>query len=181
MGFHDARRALVWMGCAAAAWGCSDDNGGHRPPYRAGVAPEAQVSTLDDTQLRDACERYDVYVDTYVNLDAVAYVACLPLALVASTTPAQCQQQLDTCMAAFPAPIRVQGTAQVDACVAELRGCNASVAQFEDCVNGNVGLAVDYGCGGVGDSAYVEHAMGIVSVCADIDQVCDQFETVNPQ
>lgn len=163
--------------------GCDGDES-RRPRYSTGATPDAQVSTLDDNQLRAACESYTLYVDTYVDFEAISYVACLPGALVTSFDTQSCETSLQNCRSLFPAPIRIQASAEVavDRCVDELRGCRASVSQFEDCVNGNVDLAVgDYTCQGAGDNGYLQQATGLVSVCATIDDVCDRFEAEGPQ
>ena len=161
--------------CVAFIAACAESD--DRPRYRVGEPSDAQVSTLDEGQLAAVCDTFTVYVDTYVDLDAIAYTACLPAALVTSTDPEQCEVNLANCMAVFPEPIAIRRTETVEACSEDLRDCQATVGQFEDCVNARVDLAVgNYSCSGAGDRGYVAEFDGLATVCADIDSLCDQYD-----
>jgi hypothetical protein len=166
------------VGCAE---GVSD-----RPKYSTELeSPDQTVTTLSQKQLEQVCESYDVYVETYVDFDTIAYVACLPAALVLSLTRAECEQRLDACTSLFPDPIMVKGAVRSqELCVADLQQCNATVAELESCVNVNLDSFIDisdWSCNRIGDEAVVEQArqsMDTVRVCQDLDDACNRFAMV---
>lgn len=172
---HSLALCVLALGCSILV-GCGDADQ-DRPRYIAGAASSTEVSALDERQLADVCETFNVYVDTYVDLDAIAYTACLPLALATSANAQQCETNLSNCMAAFPEPIAITTMGTVEACTDDLRDCAATVGQFESCVNARVDLAVgNYSCSGAGDSGYVRELDSLAAVCTDIDSLCDQYE-----
>ena len=182
-------RTLGWLGLGFAAGivlsACAEGES-DRPDYTTGIdAPNQNVAMLDDTQLEEVCESYDVYVETYVDFDTIAYVACLPAALVLSQTREQCEQALEACMSVFPEPIQVSGTVRSqELCVNDLQECNATVAQLESCVNVNLTDFLDvsgWNCDLIGDASAVAMAresMDTVRVCADLDDACNRFSMV---
>jgi len=173
-----ANRALALACLLSLACGDGDED---RPRYVAAGPTGAQVSTLNDQQLADVCQSFTAYVDTYVDLDAIAYTACLPGALATSLTSGQCEETLSSCMALFPEPIAIQTTATVDACTDDLRDCVATVEQFESCVNARVDLAVgNYSCSGAGDRGYAQQLDSLATVCTDLDSLCDQYDQQYP-
>lgn len=172
---------------SALLFGCGDGSE-TRPRYSSGVAGDAQVSTLDDTQQRELCESFDVYATTYVDLEAIAYLACFPAAVFTTATPEACQSALDQCVAAFPDPITVTATAHSEQlCFSTLDQCNATVAQLEGCANVNVDRALEiyrtWSCGRVTDPEFRSQAEAmndLVNVCADVDAACNRFAEVGP-
>lgn len=170
--------ASVLLACAE---GTSD-----RPEYTTGIdAPEQEVSTLDDRQLETVCESYDVYVETYVDFDTIAYVACLPPALVLSGSQDECERRLDACMGLFPDPISIGATLQSqELCVRDLQECNATVAELEGCVNVNLDGFLDisdWSCALFGDAEAVASArksMDSVRVCSELNDACNRFAKV---
>lgn len=182
-------RSLGWLGLALAAGGaltaCAE-GASDRPAYTTGIdAQDQNVASLDDTQLEAVCESYDVYVETYVDFDTIAYVACLPPALVLSQTREQCEQALDTCMSVFPKPIQVSGMVRSqELCVEDLQQCNATVAELEGCVNVNLTDFIDvsdWSCDLIGDAdavAMARESMDTVRVCSDLDDACNRFSMV---
>jgi hypothetical protein len=184
------KRTLTLL-LALSAVACGDDDGEGRPRYRVDVdVPNTRnVSDLDDDDLDRICESYDVYVDTNVTFDSIAYIACLPVAIVTSAGDQDdCQRALDSCTDAFPKPIDIQ--AQVrnrEVCYSTLRDCRASVTEFEGCVNVSLDLALDildnWTCGSAADKEVRDRAlraMDTVSVCADLDAACSQFASPGP-
>jgi hypothetical protein len=173
--------------CLAAA--CDDDDDG-RPRYRADVTVDTTtpVSSLDDGELERICRSLDVYVDTHVSFDQVAYIACLPAAIVLGGDAAGCEAQLDDCMALFPEPVAVRAQLRdTQVCYSSLTGCRASVSDLEGCINVNLDLALDiadnWSCSGAGDDdlrARAAEAMDTTSVCADIDAACNDFANLGP-
>ncbi len=170
--------------------GCDGDDDA-RPRYRANVTPAigntTQVSMLEDDELQRVCRSYDAYVETHVSFEAIAYVACLPTAIVLSASPEGCERRLDDCMALFPDPITVSvETGDTRICVDSLRECNASIAEFEGCVNVSLDLALDivdnWTCRGIDDDRRAEaaRAMDTVSVCAQVDDPCAQAVAFGP-
>ncbi|MDH5671816.1 MAG: hypothetical protein OEZ06_06675 [Myxococcales bacterium] len=144
-----------------------------------------RVSGLQDPDLEQVCQSFDSYVETYVSFDAIAYIACLPAAIVLGGSEEGCERQLEECMGLFPEPIAVQAaTGPVEVCVDRLRGCDATVAEFEGCANVNLDLAVDiaenWSCRGLDGDRIAEaaRAMDTVSVCADVDAVCAEASRV---
>lgn len=163
--------------------GCSESR---RPRYVSGVDQGAPVSTLDDSQLREICTSFDGYVNTYVDLSTVAYIACLPVAIVTSLNDEQCQATLNQCVNAFPTPIHVTARAQSDqVCFENLQQCDATVALLETCVNVNVDLAISVldrlSCNRANDPNYramVQPMADLVNVCADVNDACNTFADV---
>lgn len=171
----DLRSPACALLCVLAV-ACGDD-GDERPRYRSNQAPDTPVSTLNDEQLAEVCGTFTTYVDTYVDLDAIAYTACLPIALI-TASPQQCEEALSSCMSTFPPPISIRTMATIDACIDDLRACDVTVGDFENCVNARVDVAVGaYSCSGAGDSGYLQNVNGLTQVCVDLDNhLCDQYE-----
>ncbi|MGD8863610.1 MAG: hypothetical protein PVI30_26585 [Myxococcales bacterium] len=173
------------------AMACGDDEA-QRPAYRADVPENVSrdtqpVSTLDDAQLERVCRSYDAYVQTWVSFESIAYIACLPPAIVLGGSPQGCEQRLDECMALFPEPIELDVQAQVgQVCVDRLGQCDASIAELEGCVNVNLDLALDivdnWSCRGVDDDRRAEaaRAMDTVAVCAEVDDPCAEAVAIGP-
>lgn len=176
---------VVCMGLVGASLlvACDESD---REPYVSGVDQTAPVSTLNDEDLREICSTFDGYVNTYVDLDAVAYVACLPVAIVTSLDNETCESNLQNCMSLFPRPIQVSARAQSDeVCFENLKQCEATVEQLEGCVNVNVDLALNIldrlSCNRAGDPNYREMVRPMadtVNVCADVNDACNQFSSV---
>jgi hypothetical protein len=182
------KRALTLLLVLSAA--CDDDDEG-RPRYRIDIGSpnDAEVSDLPEEDLDRICESFDVYVDTNISFDAIAYIACLPPAIVLSLGDRDsCQERLDSCTSNFLKPIEVE--AQVrnrTLCYSTLRECRASVTSLEGCVNVNLDLALDildnWTCGGAADDDLRDRAaraMDTVSVCADLDAACARFANPGP-
>lgn len=169
--------------------GCDDDDEG-RPIYRSGVEVEVSspVAGLGNGELQQICQTLDVYVDTYVSFEAIAYIACLPGAIVLGGGPQGCERLLDQCMDGFPEPIQVQAELQnAEVCYTDLQSCQASVEELEGCINLNLDLAFEilesWTCSGAGSEdlrAEAARAMDTASVCADLDAACNRFATLGP-
>src|SRR4051794_40644066 len=106
---HPASSLLIVV--AALFCACGDDNSKAQSRYKTGLNGGAPVSSLDDNQLSQICESYDVYVNAAVDLDQVAYIACLPAAVFTTLTREACEDSLKNCMALFPTPIKVSAKA----------------------------------------------------------------------
>jgi hypothetical protein len=125
-------------------------------------------------------------VNTYVDLSTVAYISCLPVAIVTSVNDEQCQASLQQCMSLFPTPIHVSARAQSDqVCFQNLKQCEATVSLLESCVNVNVDLATTVldrlSCNRANDPNYramVQPMADLVNVCADVNDACNQFADV---
>jgi hypothetical protein len=175
----------VFASCAAMASGCGDDDGQTRPAYTAGVStPTVTVSGLDDTELQRVCESLDVYVDAEISFDSIAYIACLPQAIVlGGGTKAGCESQLSQCMSVFPEPITIKAKLEdQNVCFSNLRACNATVSALERCVNVNLGVAFDvldnWSCSRAGEEDLqraAARAMDTATACAQIDAACQDF------
>lgn len=171
-----------------AAIGCGHDTTEARPTFRIQTSGPGPISSLADDQLRSVCGTYDAYVETYISFDAIAYIACLPAAIVLGGNERGCQQQLDQCMALFPDPIAIQAqVSDQDVCVRDLQACNASVSAVEGCANVNLDLALDiidnWSCSGAAASdlqAKAARAMDTVQVCGNIDATCNHFASLSP-
>jgi hypothetical protein len=174
---------------ALLCFACDDDDE-TRPRYRAniGVDTNIEVSSLDDRELERICRSLDVYVDTHVSFDQIAYLACLPPAIVFGGSERGCEERLDSCMELFPEPIAVQAQLRdAEVCYSSLVGCRASVSDLESCINVNLDLALDiadnWSCSAAGDDdarSQVAEAMDTVDVCADLDQACNDFANLGP-
>lgn len=179
-----SRSVWVFVISAELLIGACDES--RRPRYVSGVDPTAPVSTLDDAQLREICTSFDGYVNTYVDLSTVAYISCLPVAIVTSLNSEACEATLQQCMNLFPTPIQVSARAQSDqVCFENLQQCNASVALLESCVNVNVDLAITVldrlSCNRAADPNYratIQPMADLVNVCADVNDACNTFADV---
>lgn len=181
--------SVVFGLCCLLSSACGDDPQ-PRPRYGApeAIAGNSQVSTLSDDQKRELCQSFDVYANTYVDLDAVAYVACLPVAIWTTLTEEACQASFDQCVATFPKPISVAATAHTETmCFQSLEQCNATVAQVEGCANVNVDRVLEifsgWSCARVGDpqlKAMSQPMSDLVNVCVDVNDACNQFAAVGP-
>lgn len=170
--------------------GCGDDEDGERPRYRSdvSVSTDTSVSDLGDEDLRRICASLDAHVTAHIDLDLVAYLACLPGAILTRDRN-QCEAELDQCMAAFPEPIAIHARFRDPAlCVSSLRGCGAAtVADLDGCVNLNLGIVYDLldrlSCGGVSDAEAQRAARDAtaINVCADVNAACNDFANVRPE
>jgi hypothetical protein len=170
---------------AAALLACDDDE---RPRYRADIEVDVSspVSSLGERDRERICRSFDAYVDTYVSFDEIAYIACLPGAIVLGGDERGCEQMLDTCMERFPEPVTVQARLRdTEICYASLDDCRASVDELEGCINVNLDLALDiadnWSCSGADDDdlrAQAARARETAEVCADIDAACREFATI---
>lgn len=166
--------------------GCGDDDDA-RAPYQSGISVSGPVSGLNNSQLQQICSSFDAYVDTNVGFDQLAYIACLPAAIVLGGTKEGCSQQLDACMAAFPQPLAAQAHVHdPQVCFANLQQCQATVSVLERCVNVNLDLAFDvlgWTCSRAGDADVQKaaaRAMDTVNVCGQVDAACNQVATLAP-
>jgi len=163
--------------------GCGDDEDGNRPRYRSNVSvsTDTPVSDLNERDLGEICASLDAHVSANVDLDLVAYVACLPGAILTADEDA-CNRELDRCMDDFPDPIAINARLEDETvCFSSLRSCDASVADLDGCINLNLDIVYDLldrlSCGGVSDEearAQAERASAI-NVCADISAACNDF------
>jgi hypothetical protein len=172
----------LFMPFAGLAGACGDDDEEGRPAYVTGVSPTVTISDLDEPRLQQICESLDVYVDAEISFDSLAYIACLPPAIVLGGNAEGCKSELSRCMAAFPEPISIQAQLQdTRVCFADLRSCRATVSALERCVNVNLDLAyqiLDWSCDGAAENDLQQaaaRAMDTASVCADIDASCQRF------
>lgn len=166
---------------------CGDDEDDSRPRYRSGVQVETAtpVADLGDEDLERICASFDAHVQANVDFDIVAYAACLPGAILSSANEAECEAELDRCVASGPDPLVINARLTNEAvCFSSLRACNASVADLETCINLNFDIVYDLfdslSCGGVSDEearADAQRAMD-VNVCADVSAACNEFATI---
>ena len=184
------KRALTLLLVLSAACGDDDDEG--RPRYQIGIdSPRGvRVAIFPDEDLDRICESFDVYVDTNISFDAIAYIACLPPAIVLSLRgPGQLPGAAGRpAPSNFPKPIDIQAEVRNrTVCYSTLRECRASVTALEGCVNVNLDLALDildnWTCRGATDDDLRDRAaraMDTVSVCADLDAACARFANPGP-
>lgn len=174
--------------------GCGDDEDtDDRPRYRSGVTTTTgpngstiTVSDLDEGDKRQLCASLDAHVEATVSFDAIAYIACLPGAIVFGGSRPGCEAELDRCMSVFPAPITIEAQVQDETiCFSDLEGCNASVAALETCVNVNLGIVFDildnFSCAGAdnaNDRDAAAAVMDTANVCADINAACNDFAAI---
>lgn len=182
-------RTLTTLGlvCSTLVLAACGDDDDARPRYQTGITVTGPVSGLNNGQLQQICSSFDAYVDTNVGFDQLAYIACLPPAIVLGGTKEACAQQLDACMAAFPQPIAVQAHVHdPQVCFANLQQCQATVSVLERCVNVNLDLAfevLDWTCSRAGDADLQKaaaRAMDTANVCGQVDSACNQVATLAP-
>jgi hypothetical protein len=185
--------SLVFSVILATALAACGDGDKPRRPYKTdvnGVMDTQMVNTLSDQQIMQICGQFDAYATTYVDLDAVSYLACLPTAIFTSPTKEICQQTFASCRAAFPKPITVTVTAHdTQMCFQSLKDCNATVAQLDGCANVNIDQALavygNWSCDFVGNPQMKLMAQQVmtgntVSVCTSVNAACNQFAAVGP-
>lgn len=157
--------------------GCGDDSG-DRSRFEIdvdGVQDEDQVGNLTDAELEAICGEYSSYLRTAVSFDELAYVGCLPAAIVLSNGDSdRCLEMLSECTDAFPDPIELNlSTGREVSCVENLRRCEEQVVSLEGCVNVNLDLLLDilsnWSCGNDDGDQIAEAAalMDSISICAD--------------
>jgi hypothetical protein len=181
-------KSIIALALLAACDG--GDGNTARPRYSSGVVVTGpvSVSSLSSGQLQQICASFDAYVDANIGFDQIAYIACLPLAIVLGGSKDGCQQQLAACIQAFPAPISVQAHVHdPQLCFQSLQQCQASVSILENCVNLNLDLALDildhWSCSGASDpdlQKAAAHAMDTASVCGQADAACGRFASLGP-
>src|SRR3954452_17286797 len=76
------RNATIWGLALSALAACGSDDNDGPPRYQSGITASGPVASLDNRQLQQICSSFDAYVDTNVGFDQIAYIACLPPALV---------------------------------------------------------------------------------------------------
>jgi hypothetical protein len=126
-------------------------------------------------------------VSTYLDFDAIAYVACIPGAIWLTNTADACRANLADCMSRFPKPIKIDAnvSASQQACVTNLAQCQATVAQLEGCVDVNLDRALSivdvWTCDRVGDMQVRQMAdpASTALVCTDVNAACNHFSDVN--
>ncbi len=183
------KHSLVLFALLCLTSACDDDDDG-RPRYRTEVTvgTTTPVSSLGNPDLERICRSFDAYVDAHVSFDQIAYIACLPAAIVLGGDEQGCEQQLDSCMELFPEPIAVQAELRdTEVCYSSLSACRASVSDLETCINVNLDLALEiadsWTCSGAGDDdlrARAAEARDTANVCADIDAACNNFARLGP-
>lgn len=167
--------------------GCGDDEDEGRPRYRSNVSvsTDTTVADLDDDDLREICASVDAHVTAHVDLSVVAYVACLPQAILSSSDEAACESEFDRCVDDFPDPIAVNARFEDESlCISGLRGCDATVADLDTCLNLNFDVVYDVvdtlSCGGTSE-AEARDAMeraNDLHLCADVSAACDDFSNI---
>ena len=177
---------IALAGLLLAAVGCgASDSGSTR--YVSGVDGNKDVATLDATEKQQLCDSVDAYVSGFVDLDAVAYVACIPGAIWTTTTPEACRQSLSNCMALFPRPIQVDAKLQSDAaCLSSLAQCQTTVAALEGCVDVSLSRTLsvlDWSCELAGDPSAraMAEPRSDVQVCTSVNAACNQFAEPGPE
>lgn len=171
---------------ATLAAACGDDEG--RPRFVSGLDDDAPVDSLRTDQRDTLCDSYEAYVDTYVDLDAVAYLACAPGAVTSSDTVEECQRRVDRCMALFPEPISVRSPARPGRrCADNLARCEATVGELEQCVNVNLDFVFELldglSCSAIdrpGTREIARRGESLVSVCTDLGEACGGFGVLGP-
>jgi hypothetical protein len=178
---------ICLLALSSAVVGCGDDDDEGRPRYRSNVSvtTNTPVADLDDDDLREICASFDAHVQANVDLDVVAYAACLPGAILSSADEATCEAELQRCKDDFPDPITINARLEDETvCFSSLRACNASVADLDTCINVNLDIVYDLfdslTCGGTSDREAQEAAdrANAVNVCADISAACNDFANV---
>lgn len=116
-----------------------------------GLPVEQKLSTLSDADVQQACRALNEGSALVVNPDDLKRVACLPYGLQASATQSngkisvnvsQCQQVVDACVSdadddAGPVTAGYENNADdcSSASSADLKGCDATVGEYETCFN----------------------------------------------
>jgi len=160
---------------------CSDDD--ERVGYRTGIKDDtATVATLDDDDKQKICRSLDAHLDVTISFDEVARLACLPPAVLLSSSREECESKLAACVADAPPPLRVRAQAMNEqVCYDSLAQCNASVGEIEGCVNVSLDAALDFlervTCARYSDDEVRSTASSMQTArsCADVSATCDDF------
>lgn len=158
---------------------CGDDE---ERSYESGLDDESTVATLDDDDKEQICRRLDAHLDVKVSFDELARVACLPGAILLSSSSDDCKARLDSCVASAPAPVRIRAQAMDErACFDSLAECNASVGTLETCVNVSVDAVLDFlervTCSRYDDEEVrgAARSMETARGCAELNASCEDF------
>jgi hypothetical protein len=133
---------------------CGGGGGGSGGSVSTGLPPDEKLSALDDASAQKACQALSDSVNSVITPDDVVRAQCTSLAIRASASTLngevtvdvqKCQQMADACVANPPATITANtsttdesdcSTSMADA---TLKGCDATVRDYEACANAVVG------------------------------------------
>ncbi len=138
--FKNRNAFIIFTLLAAVACGDDDDsnNGG------SGVDQNAQISTLTTSEAQSACNEGASRLNTAVgNLD-LNQLVCTSAALVTTQltngTEQDCNNAVTMCLENPPPSEELEQVACGPIAAADLMGCNATVAQFNACIDEAIGL-----------------------------------------
>ncbi|HTU58955.1 MAG TPA: hypothetical protein VMF89_10990 [Polyangiales bacterium] len=142
---------LAILFCAACG-GDDDSSGG----VVTGLPSEQKLSTLSDADVKKACQSVNDGASVVITPTAIKRVFCLEFAAPEAVTyssagkvsvdVAKCQQLVDTCVSNNEdedddlADVEVEGVNECDEANAnDLNGCDATVGEYEACINAVLG------------------------------------------
>lgn len=140
------RWCLLAILSIAACGGDNDSNGG----VVTGLPAEQKLSTLTDADVKKACQSVNDGASVVITPDSLKRAFCVPFAAEAAVTYSndgtamvdvnKCQEVVDTCFASTEEEegdeTEVDGENDcAEASAADLQGCEATVGEYEACIN----------------------------------------------
>ena len=136
---------VAWCALAACGGGDSSNSG-----VVTGLPAEQKLSTLSDQDVKNACRSISDGASVAVSPEALKRALCVPLGVQAAVTYANnqvsvdvsaCQQVVDECVSDDSDPFEQDDADQEteddcdDASADDLSGCEATVGEYETCIN----------------------------------------------
>ncbi|MEY4577355.1 MAG: hypothetical protein RL701_2058 [Pseudomonadota bacterium] len=138
---HDTRwRTIFWLLCLAA---CSSSDDDADVAISTGLPASQQLSTLDDHAVQDACRSIQTGIMDLISTSELTRAECASNAIADASTGAvaECEQQTAACAAdpkahgVTPATLAEAQEGCSSASADTLAGCEATVSEYEACVN----------------------------------------------
>lgn len=162
------KRALILMTLATlalSAAACGNDG-----PISTGLSRDKQLSELTDADARTACSNIAA---EDLSLDLSREQECTLAGVYSSETPAGCEEVRTACLAAEPTePEPTEPTDCSGATAEDVAGCDATVGEFEDCLNAQYTGQVDYLNALSCDDAGTEIRIPTPTECQSIEAAC---------
>jgi hypothetical protein len=143
--------AQRWIAVAllVSAAACGGDDGGGGGSISTGLPPDEKLSALDDAAAKQACQRLSDGFSAIFTPSALLKEQCAAGAIQASASSVngevsvdvqKCQQMSDACVANPPAGYSDASAGDDNDCSttsadAQLKGCDATVHEYEVCAN----------------------------------------------
>lgn len=126
---------------------CGGDDNSSGGGVVTGLPAEQKLSTLSDDDVKKACRSINDGANSVITPTALKRVVCVPIGVEAAVTysngaasvdVSKCQQVVDTCVSSDEVEDEFEEEETNDceeASAADLEGCEATVGEYESCIN----------------------------------------------